>query len=68
MAAIMPLDLLRSSNFPIYFFLFGVTILVLETWRNYIRLRADDGAVRPIPPANAIFSESGRPGTLKNLS
>jgi hypothetical protein len=56
------LDLLRSSNFPIYFFLFGVTILVLKTWRNYIRLRADDGAVRPIAPANAIFSESGASG------
>jgi hypothetical protein len=58
----VPLDLLRSPNFPIYFFLFGVVILALKTWRNYIRLRADGGAIRPTAPADAIFSETGASG------
>jgi hypothetical protein len=58
----MPLDLLRSPNFPIYFFVFGMTILVLKSWRNYIRLRADGGAVRPIAPPDAVFAESGASG------
>jgi hypothetical protein len=58
----MPLDLLRSSNFPAYFFLFAMTLLVLKTWRNYIRLRGDGGAVRPAAPPNALFSESGASG------
>jgi hypothetical protein len=58
----MPLDLLRSPNFPTYFILFAMTVLVLKTWRNYIRLRGDGGAVRPMAPSNALFSESGASG------
>jgi hypothetical protein len=37
-------------------------LLVLKSWRNYIRLRADGGAVRPIAPPDAVFAESGASG------